>query len=231
MTRPRSFWLRVWELVVPPVTDFHALMEEQCANLEAAVSALDNYLKLGDATLADAVRDRVREGHALRDRNLTLLYRAFVTQIDREDIYTLCTAIDHILDYVKNTVREVEVLQVRPDKWTHQMAQQLGEGAASLARGLELLRSGRAMQVPETVITRRLERYVEKLYREALAEMFQGSEYRALTESTDDISTRACLDFVVVRIKRREVYRHLSNAADRLAHAGEVLRDVSVKYE
>jgi hypothetical protein len=42
---------------------------------------------------------------------------------------------------------------------------------------------------------------------------------------------RACLDFVITRIKRREVYRHLSNAADRLAHAGEALRDISIKYD
>jgi hypothetical protein len=27
------------------------------------------------------------------------------------------------------------------------------------------------------------------------------------------------------------VYRHLSNAADRLAHAGEALRDISIKYD
>ncbi len=29
--------------------------------------------------------------------------------------------------------------------------------------------------------------------------------------------------------KRREVYRHMSNAADRLAHAGATLYDIVVK--
>jgi hypothetical protein len=29
--------------------------------------------------------------------------------------------------------------------------------------------------------------------------------------------------------KRREIYRHLSNAGDRVAHAGECLHDIVVK--
>ena len=41
---------------------------------------------------------------------------------------------------------------------------------------------------------------------------------------------RECVEFVIDRIKRREVYRHLSNAAERLARVGETLHDLSVKY-
>lgn len=230
MTQQKSLLRRLWEQMVPPVTDFHGLLQEQCANLQSAVAALLDYLEEADPALVSVVRERVIEGHIMRDRNLTLLYRSFITPIDREDIYTLSMTIDHILDYVKNTVREVEVLQVAPDDWMRRMTHQLGEGAASLAHGLELLRSGRAGEVREAVITRHLERYVEKLYREALAEMFHGAEYQGLMAG-HQLTPRDCMEFVIGSIKRREVYRHLSNAADRLAHAGEALRDISVKYE
>ena len=151
--------------------------------------------------------------------------------IDREDIYTLCMSIDHILDYVKNTVREVEILEVESDQWMLGMIEQLGEGAASLAKGLELFRTGHARDVPDVVITRHLERHVEKLYRNALVDMFRGAEYQQLKTAVEQPSAITCLEFVISRIKRREVYRHLSNAADRLAHAGETLRDISIKYE
>jgi uncharacterized protein Yka (UPF0111/DUF47 family) len=230
-SQSRSWLRRLWEQVVPPMIDFHALLREQCINLQAAVAVLDEYLQKADSALAPKVRKKVRVGHNLRDRNLALLYSSFVTPIDREDIYTLSTSIDHILDYVNNTVRELEVLQVEPDDHMRKMAEQLGKGAASLAHGLELFRKGRAGEIRDAVVTRQLERYVEKLYREALAEMFQGAEYQALTEGDQQQSVLACLEFVVTRIKRREVYRHLSNAADRLAHAGEALRDISVKYD
>ena len=36
-------------------------------------------------------------------------------------------------------------------------------------------------------------------------------------------------EYVMEAFKRREVYRHMSNAADRLAHAGATLYDIVVK--
>jgi len=231
MKHPKPWWRKAWEAVVPPMTDFHGLLEEQCDNLESAAKALQAYLQDGEPTLAAPVREWVREGHALRDHNLTLLHRTFITPIDREDIYTLSMTIDHILDYIKNTVREVEVLQISPDYWMQKMAEQLIFGAELLHKGLALLRDGKANEVPQTVNLRHQERHVEKLYRKALAEMFDGEEYQQISADSAKPTTHECLEFLISRIKRREVYRHLSNAADRLSHAGEALRDISIKYE
>lgn len=229
-TRNEAWWLRLWQQLVPPMPDFHGLLEAQADNLKATVTALEAYMQSGEPLLAEPVQNLVEEGHRLRDRNLDLLYRSFVTPIDREDIYTLSMTIDHILDYLKNTVREVEVLQISPDAWMRRMTSELGEGVASLALGLARFRPGASEGVARSVQTRRAERLIEDLYRDALEDMFSGEEYQALTDDGEP-SVSACLDFVVSRIKRREVYRHLSNAADRLARAGEALRDISIKYD
>jgi uncharacterized protein Yka (UPF0111/DUF47 family) len=227
----RPWWQRLWQLVVPPMPDFYGMLEAQADNLRATVAALADYLQASDAELAAQIHDLVDEGHALRDTTLDKLYGSFITPIDREDIYKLAMAIDHILDYLKNTVREVEVLQVKPNDWMQRMTTELTEGVASLALGLARFRAGQAKEVAHTVQTREAERRVEDLYRDALQNMFQGDEYVQLTEGTEPPDVRDCLNFVVTRIKRREVYRHLSNAADRLAHAGEALRDISIKYD
>lgn len=227
----RPWWQRLWQLVVPPMPDFYGMLEAQADNLRATVAALADYLQASDAELAAQIHDLVDEGHALRDTTLDKLYGSFITPIDREDIYKLAMAIDHILDYLKNTVREVEVLQVKPNDWMQRMTIELTEGVASLALGLARFRAGQAKEVAHTVQTREAERRVEDLYRDALQNMFQGDEYVQLTEGTEPPDVRDCLNFVVTRIKRREVYRHLSNAADRLAHAGEALRDISIKYD
>jgi uncharacterized protein Yka (UPF0111/DUF47 family) len=224
------WWRRTWRLVMPPVPDFYGMLEAQADNLRATVATLVDYLQGEVDVPATQIHTMVDEGHALRDRTLAALYRSFLTPIDREDIYTLSTTIDHILDYIKNTVREVEVLQIEPDEWVQRMAAEIDEGVSSLALGLARFRAGQAVDVAHTVQTREAERRVEDLYRDALQNMFQGEEYLALTEGREP-TVRACLDFVVTRIKRREVYRHLSNAADRLAHAGESLRDISIKYD
>jgi uncharacterized protein Yka (UPF0111/DUF47 family) len=59
-----------------------------------------------------------------------------------------------------------------------------------------------------------LENRVEDVYREALADLFS---------STTDI------EHVVMILKLREVYRHLSNAADRGDEAANVVADIVVK--
>lgn len=229
-TPSRQWWLRLWHLVVPPMPDFFGMLEAQADNLRGTVAALTDYLQACDQTLATLVHEQVEKGHSLRDATLSQLYRSFITPIDREDIYVLATTIDHILDYIKNTVREVEVLQVQADDWMQRMTEELTEGVASLALGLARFRAGQGEDVAITVQTREAERRVEDLYRDALQMMFQGEEFQQLNNGREEPTVRACLDFVVSRIKRREVYRHLSNAADRLAHAGEALRDISIKY-
>ena len=225
------WWRRLWHLIVPPMPDFFGMLEEQADNLSRTVTGLSDYLKDGDAKLADRINELVEEGHALRDDSLHRLYSSFITPIDREDIYTLAMSFDHILDYIRNTVREVEVLQVDTDKWMRSMTAELVNGTASLKQGLAQLRASEAEGVSRLVQTRSAERRIEDLYRDALADMFQGEDYLKLSAADGQASVQECLEFVVNRIKRREVYRHLSNAADRLARAGEALRDISIKYD
>ena len=59
-----------------------------------------------------------------------------------------------------------------------------------------------------------LENRVEDVYREALAELFSDAK---------DI------DHMLIILKTREVYRHLSNAADRGDEAANVIGDIVVK--
>jgi len=59
-----------------------------------------------------------------------------------------------------------------------------------------------------------LENRVETVYREALADLF---------------SMPQDLEHLVGMLKLREIYRHLSNAADRGDEAGNVLSDIVVK--
>ncbi len=61
---------------------------------------------------------------------------------------------------------------------------------------------------------RRLENRVEAVYREAIADLFA---------SADDV------EHIVEMLKKREVYRHLSNAADRGDEAANVISDIVVK--
>ena len=108
---------------------------------------------------------------------------------------------------------------------------QLQQGATALKEGFERFRSDPAAGGGQGDAARRAERNVEEIYREALQDMFGGGAVEALRHREPPVTSIDCLDYVFSQMKRREVYRHLSNGADRLAHVGELLHDLGVKYD
>ena len=76
------------------------------------------------------------------------------------------------------------------------------------------LEDNKAVAAEHAQRAKALENRVESVYREALADLFSEAE---------DI------DDVVNMLKNREVYRHLSNAADRGDEAANVIADIVVK--
>ena len=56
------------------------------------------------------------------------------------------------------------------------------------------------------------------MYRAALAELFSAEHHiEALSQKTENAEADAMM-YVIEMFKRREIYRHLSNGADRLEH-------------
>jgi uncharacterized protein len=231
----------------PHVPDFYALLVEQCAAAEESAGWLVSYMRTGDEQHANRVRELEHAGDRLKVRNLDVLHRAFSTPMDREDIFRAVTAIDTVLNYAKSTVREMTILRLPPDEHTLAMAELLEQGTQDLHAGFAALEKDpdRAELEAERVL--KTERRTEKIYRAALAELFDAEHYAAtLTDAhradaaalgvllghLDPAQCSAVANsvaFVVEILKRREVYRHMSNAADRVAMAGEVLHDIVVK--
>jgi uncharacterized protein Yka (UPF0111/DUF47 family) len=230
--RQRASVIRgIWQKIFPQVPDFQMLVADQSRLLERTLEALAAFLDLPSGEGAEEVREYVEEAHALAQSNLDLLHRSFVTRIDREDIYMLITRVDHVFDYCETSIREVELLDVSADEWMKAMVAQLRKGAAALTTGLEHFRVKAGDAEELAARARRAEREVEALYRQALAELFAEEGLLSSANDHEPVSGKACIDLVFDRIKRREVYRHLSNAADRMAHAGEALHDLIVKYD
>ena len=139
------------------------------------------------------------------------------------------------------------MLELPPDEHTLEMAQLLQTGTEALCLGFAALEKDPQEADREAEIARKTERRTERIYRAALAELFDASHYLStltqaqrteastlgvLLEPLDTEQNRAVatgVAFVVEILKRREIYRHMSNAADRVAMAGDVLHDIVVK--
>ena len=227
--------------------DFHGLLNDQCDLVVRAMDEFVAFMETGDAAKAKKVRQLEHEGDKLKARNIDVLNRSFSTPFDREDIYRAITTIDEGLNYAKTTVREMEVLGIEPDTHMLEIARLLHQGAKALQTGFAMLKANPLAAERDAAAVRKTERQTEKVYRKAIAELFDPEHYaQALAERRrepgDDLelllepmdqagcsSVAKGLSFVMEALKRREIYRHLSNAADHLAHAGDILHDIVVK--
>lgn len=178
--------------------------------LEALVAYMENH----DKEAANRLETREKEADEVRRILINELNKTFVTPFDREDIFSLSRAIDDVLDYAYTTVTEIEVLKVKPTPFMRRIACLLRDGAYELNMAAMRLEDHPGVASEHAQRAKELENRVEDVYREALADLFTGAE---------DIK------HVVKMLKSREVYRHLSNAADRGDEAANVIADIVVK--
>jgi predicted phosphate transport protein (TIGR00153 family) len=197
-----------------PDGDFLQLLQAQAGKTLEGLQALEQYAKTGDAAHAEKVRVAEVEEDELRRILIDELNRTFVTPIDREDIFALSRALDDVLDYAYTTVDEMVILNVEPDGHVIKMARVLREAAEALNLACQTLKTRPQVANDHAVRAKQLENQAETMYREAVRELFEG-----ITELPD----------VVRVLKMREVYRHLSNAADRGDEAANVIGDIVVK--
>ncbi len=236
---------RLFDRVFPRMPDFYGLINEQCDLAVEATSEFVEFMSSGNWDKAKRVRELEHQGDKLKARNIDVLHKAFSTPMDREDLYRAIVAIDHVVNYAKTTVREMELLDVQPDSYTLEMAELLHQGTLALQRGFRKLPTEPASAEEDADAARKAERSTEKIYRKALVELLDpnlhikslkdhNAAVRSLAGLLEPLGKHSkpvvlAVAFVVDTFKRREVYRHLSNAADRLASAGEVLHDIIVK--
>ena len=175
---------------------------------------LEAYMEKRKAKHAAGVRQAEKDADEVRRILIDDLNRTFVTPMDREDIFALSRAIDDVMDYAYTTVEEMEVLDVEPNDYLRRMVSLLQDGAEEIHMAMLRLKENAGVAAEHATRAKALENRVESVYREAVADLFSGPQ---------DV------EHVVEMLKQREVYRHLSNAADRGDEAGNIIADIVVK--
>ncbi len=220
---------RMIDKVFPRSVDFYALLNSQCDMVVAALSSFEKFMQQYDASDAKLVRELEHRADDLKHHNMDELNRSFATPIDREDILRAIVSLDDIIGYAKTTVREMELLQVTPDQPMQDMAAQILVGTIALQAGYAKLKTQPLSAEPEAQRAHKTERKVEEIYRHAVAELFNEQKLIESLESSNDQSVTHIVTSVMRVLRRRELYRHLSNAADRVEIAAEILHNISVK--
>ena len=193
---------------------FIELLVKQAEYTVEGMQTLLQYVREPNEALAQSVTKIEKEADEVRRILIDELNRTFVTPIDREDIFALSLTIDDVLDYGNTTVEEMNVLGVEPNAFIERMVSLLTDAAQEICNGVLRLEDHPNVANDHAVRAKALENRVETVYREAIADLFQMPR---------DI------DHVVEMLKLREIYRHLSNAADRGDAAANVIGDIVVK--
>jgi predicted phosphate transport protein (TIGR00153 family) len=193
---------------------FINLLIQQAEFAIAGMQALQEYVKTRDEALAKRVGEVEKEADEVRRVLIDELNRTFVTPIDREDIFALSLSIDDILDYANTTIEEMAMLHVEPNVYIERMVSLLTDAAREIYLGVTRLQDHPNVANDHAVRAKALENRMETVYREAIAHLF---------------NVPRDVDHVVEMLKLREIYRHLSNAADRGDNAANVIGDIVVK--
>lgn len=193
---------------------FIKLITQQAELTLEGLNALNSYMENQTQANVNLLTAKEKEADEVRRILINELNKTFITPFDREDIFTLSRTIDDVLDYAYSTVMEMEMFKVKPTPHMHTIAGLLRDAANELY--LAVLRMQLHKDVASDHVRRAkgLENNVEEVYRLALADLFSN---------VDDVKQ------VVKVMKLREVYRHLSNAADRGDEAANVIADIIVK--
>ena len=193
---------------------FQKLIEEQASLTYEALKLLVKYLETGEAEVAEELSIKEKEADEVRRILIDELNRTFVTPFDREDIFSLSRSIDDVVDYADSTVIEMVILKVSSTPYMLRIASLLKDAAYEIWHAVQRLPKHPKVAIDHAQRAKALENRVEAVYRVAGADLFSGPED---------------LHHVVEMLKLREVYRHLSNAADRGDEAANIIADIVVK--
>ncbi|OGR82304.1 MAG: hypothetical protein A2902_00875 [Elusimicrobia bacterium RIFCSPLOWO2_01_FULL_64_13] len=194
----------------PKKRDFYKMLSNQAEKVEEGIDALYEFALDPTEAKGREVNRIEEEADELRRVLIDELNRAFVTPIDREDIFALSRTIDDMCDYAKSTVQEMILFETGTNEHIKKMAEVLCSSAQDVSAAVRLMKSHPQAANDHVVRAKKTENFMERRYREALVDLFKDTD-------------------VIKIIKLREIYRHLSNAADRGDESANIIGDILVK--
>ena len=186
---------------LPDTPDVLGMLRRQ---LEVTIRGMDGLVAWanGDQAAAELVRAIEHEADDVKRELQRALVTAFTTPYDAEDLYTLGRGIDWILNLSKDAVRESEVMDCPPDAAVAAMAALLREGVGHLDEAVAGLQAHRADPTTAADAAIKTERNLERVYRQAMAELLAVEDLREVTA-------------------RRELYRRFSRIGELLTEVAE----------
>jgi hypothetical protein len=165
--------------------------------------------------LAKKIKDLEHKADGITHDTMRKLDTTFITPFDREDIHTLISRLDDVIDNIDVAASRIVLYEVRtPSKELESLTSLLRKATTTVASAVlkfkDFKRSNETMA--ELIEINRIEDEGDQAHRLALVGLFKNVK--------DPIEV----------IKLKDVYEHVENAIDRCEDVANVLEAVIVKY-
>jgi hypothetical protein len=197
----------------PSDTTFYDLFAQSAQHLVLGAGLLAEML--GDGVDREAIAQKMRDAeHAADESTHDIIRRVnstFVTPFDREDIYSLASGLDDVMDYMEEAVDLVLLYEVErlPSELANQV-EVLQRCAELTADAMPRLRTMKDLEEFWIEINR-LENAGDKSYRRILAKLFSG-KYEALEV-----------------LKLKDIVDSLEDAIDAFETVANIVEQIAVK--
>ncbi|HEX2569910.1 MAG TPA: DUF47 domain-containing protein [Polyangia bacterium] len=207
----------VFGKLLPRETSFFDFFERHAALTIEGAREFHSLVTTSDsiASKARRIKEIEHETDVITHQCVEALHKTFITPLDREDIHTLITKMDDIMDFVEAAAERVALYEL------HDMTPEVRELADLLVRSAmvveEAIKGLRDMKNSQEVLKRciqinRFENDGDDILRRAVARLFR--------EEKDPVTI----------IKWKEIYELLETATDRCEDVANVLEGIVLEH-
>ncbi|MBI5057261.1 MAG: DUF47 domain-containing protein [Nitrospirae bacterium] len=200
----------------PKEIDFFDMFEKAALNVNRGAVSLVDMMGNFDfaAEKAKEIHEAEQEGDMLTHEVMRKLNKTFITPLDREDIHSLISCLDDVLDLIWASADRAVLFKLNnPLPEAVELAKTLHETTEIITKAISCLKGKKYTYIQEYCIEiNRLENRGDRIFREGLVKLFDNIK--------DPITV----------IKWKEVYEHLEDASDTCEDVANILESIVLKH-
>jgi predicted phosphate transport protein (TIGR00153 family) len=209
---------RLIQILLPHDEKFYQMFEESTRLLLKASIALK---KLPDAdaaatqTLVKEIEHLEHQADEVTHAIFGELNATFVTPFDREDIHSLASSLDDVMDFINGSASRLVLYNVKADsQYMRKLMEIIQEQVEVVGKGVTYLRDFKDSTSLQDVLKKinEYENEADSVFELAVADLFENEKD------------------VVSIIKKKEIYVSLEIATDRCEDVANVLESILIKH-
>jgi len=202
--------------LLPREEKFFDMFDEVAAILSRAAEKFVGLVTNFDR-LAERSYELRQEEHACDDvvgRIIKALDRSFITPFDREDIHSLATLLDDVLDNMEETAHRFEIFRIdKPPSEAVVLARIIQDSCTNLADAIRLCRTMQNVEKIQAHLREigRLENEADRIYRDTDGDLFANPPE------------------ILMLIKLRELYGWMEETVDACKDVAMIISEIVIK--